>query len=392
MRLPRFAVLSLLLCIPAHAGRDEGDARLTLDIPLKEENPVQPLPETIVPLKRQVRVLRPEEDATYKRELVVVRARAWLTTGSVDTRISYQIPPQDITLLAGSQKTPFSLGETEQRQDNGLMLVYSAEVAPIRWLSGEFQYGDDSHKGSYGDHYWVDGPGWSQFQNFATGGIWNYPSHQDDLVLGSDASSHRDWAAGNIYARVLELRNRRPNDPVWHETLDIALGYERFRQNSSLTNLSVTMNAGKWYSPGLPVGPIAGFDSSYNADWTGPHFGIRDEVALPYGFSFDGLFLWSPFMVYRGKGYDNLGTYWEPVTSSSPNLIDTAHGTAVHFQLGARWAWGMFGIEAGYQRFYFYSRTGTRTFLAPDGSTSSMQLDFATAEVAGAYGGVTWRY
>jgi hypothetical protein len=378
MRLIGLAALLLFLRPPAYAGRDDGEPRLTLDIPSPEARPIQPLPDTILPLKEK-RAPLPAVDDPFKRDLVVLRARAWLTTGSVDTRISKQI-------ISGPD---VSAGETEQRGANGLMLVYSAEVAPIRWLSGEFQYGKDNQDGTYCDHYWLDAPGVAiQFPNVT----WYSPHHQDDLVLGSDVRSRRDWTAGTVYARVLDLRNLRPTDPVWHETLDFAFGYERFRQNSQLTNLSVAMNQGNYFSPGLPLGSIPGFDSSYDAAWSGPHFGFRDEIAVPCGFSFDGLLLWSPFMVYRGEGYDNLGTYWLPTGNSSPNFVDAAHGTAVHLQFGARWDWSMFRVEAGYQRFYFYSRTGTRTFFEPDGSTSSMQLDFATAEIAGAYAGVTWRY
>ena len=374
-----FVALLLFLRVPAYAGRDAGDARLTLDIPLHKAKPIQPLPETIAPLQKE-RAPSPAADDSFKRKLVVLRARAWLTTGSVDTRISQQ---------TNSQPDVFA-GETEERGADGPMFVYSAEVAPLRWFSGEFQYGEDNQKGTYADHYWLHAPGVEIDFPRAT---WVSPDHMDDLVLGADARSHRDWTAGNIYARVLDLHNQRSEDPVWHETLDLAFGYERFRQGSNFTNLSVTMNQGNFFSPGLPVGPIAGFNSSYSAAWSGPHFGFRDEIAIPYGFSFDGMFLWSPFMVYRGEGYNSGGpTFWGPLRNVSPNFIDTAHGTAVHFQLGVRWEWSMLRLEAGYQRLYFYSRTGTRTFFAADGSSPGMQLDFATAEMGGAYTGVTLRY
>ncbi len=164
MRLSILAALLFSLCVPALAGRDEGDARLTLDLPESPqhvERPIQPLPESLVPLK-EARASRPEEDDAFKRELVVVRTRTWLTTGSVDTRISQQI----------NVNPNVSIGETEQRGANGLMLVYSAEVAPIRWLSGEFQYGEDRQNGSYGDHFWVQAPGVEiQFPN----ADWEFP-------------------------------------------------------------------------------------------------------------------------------------------------------------------------------------------------------------------------
>ncbi|MCX5797744.1 MAG: hypothetical protein NTY77_19815 [Elusimicrobia bacterium] len=387
MRQIGLVALLLWFCVPAYAGRDEGDARLTVDSPQREVKPIEPLPETIQPVKpaKVERAARPSEDAAFKRAFLTLRVRAWLTTGSVDTRFSYQ---------KYSQPDGYT-GETEERGAKGLMFVYSAEVAPIRWLSGEFQYGQDTHNGTYADHYWLHAPGatWT-----TSGGTLVSPDHVDDLVLGADARSRRDWTAGTIYARVLDLRPARADDPVWQEALDVAVGYERFRQYSHLTNLSVNMNRYGYYSAALPVGPIAGFDSSYSASWSGPHFGFRNEVAVPCGFSFEGMFLWSPFMVYRGEGYNNFGMSFPnafdlpTLRDSSPNFIDTAHGTAVHFQLGARWDWRMLRLEAGYQRFYFYSRTGTRTFLAADGSTPGRQLDFATAEMAGGYTGITLRY
>ncbi|MDD5630089.1 MAG: hypothetical protein PHU21_13555 [Elusimicrobia bacterium] len=386
MRLSCCAALLLCLGVPASAGRDEGDARLTVESPARREAapappPAAPAPAPpAAPAKRQ-RAPRWEEDESFKRELLTLRARAWFTIGSVDTRIS-KVIDQDILI-----------GETEERGSNGLMMVYSAELAPIRWLSGEFQYGEDTHKGSYSDRYWVHSPQSSLLIDTANGATWRYPDHEADLAFAADARSRRDWVAGTIYARIIDLRPWRVDDPVWHETLDVAAGYERFRQYSNLTHLSVTVNQGKYFSPALSPGPIAGFDSGYSAVWSGPHIGFRNEIAVPGGFSFDSLFLWSPFMSYRGEGYDNMGgMYWYPLRDSGPNYVDTAKGTAVHFQLGLRWDWRMLRVEAGYQRFYFYSRTGSRTFSAADGSIPNMQLDFATAEIAGAYAGASVRF
>ena len=97
-------------------------------------------------------------------------------------------------------------------------------------------------------------------------------------------------------------------------------------------------------------------------------------------------------MTYRGEGFDNLGSYWLPLRDSAPNLVDTAKGTAVHFQLGARWDWKRLRLEAGYQRLYFYSRTGTRAFYGADGGVTNYQLDFATAEMSGFYAGAALRF
>ena len=59
-------------------------------------------------------------------------------------------------------------------------------------------------------------------------------------------------------------------------SLDIALGVERYRQNSRLTNLERTLSVGKRY-PVAPLGAVAGLDSAYLAQWRGPHIGLREE-------------------------------------------------------------------------------------------------------------------
>ena len=390
MKEARFFALVLLLALPGTASAGRGDPELLPNFsraapsprpaPAKSApkgpapvEPLEELPEVVRPPKR---TREPEDEDKVSRPKIVLRARAWMTAGSMDTRIS---------------KLDYLIGETEERGADGWMLVYSGEVAPLPWLSAEFQYGQDDPKGTYSDRFWVHAPDYLLFYP-GTGAVWDHPDHEDDLVFTAAVSSRRDWVAGNLYVRVLELRNRRDNEPVWRETLDLAVGYERFRQDSSLDNLSVASNNGKYFSPGLALGPVPGFASRYSAVWKGPHIGFRNELEVPYGFSFEGWFFYSPFMTYRGEGFDNLGSYWLPLRDSAPNLVDTAKGTAVHFQLGARWDWKRLRLEAGYQRLYFYSRTGTRAFYGADGGVTNYQLDFATAEMSGFYAGAALRF
>ena len=336
--------------------------------------------------------LDPESDQSawgvpQGRPYVVLRSRAWLTSGTVATRYSTEVPPDLVTPPGGE----VFLGETERHHLSGTMLLDSAEVAPLTWLSFEFQYGEDRPHGTYKDEYWIHAPSMAVLTNLSNGATWNSPNHENDLVFGADESGSQDWAAATIYLRVLESKLETPDSYELKHSLDIAAGAERYRQNSRRTNLAIVSNSMKYYS-NAPPGPIAGYNSSYQALWQGPHIGLRDSVSVRGGFAVEGLVLWSPFMEYKGQDYENLAAQSGSARGGSPNIADWARGTAIHFDLGASWTWSIVRVEAGYQRLYFYSRTGLRRFYNADGTMTDAQLDFATADLAGAYAGVSLRF
>ena len=97
-------------------------------------------------------------------------------------------------------------------------------------------------------------------------------------------------------------------------------------------------------------------------------------------------------MEYQGKGFWNTSVGPGMLRAQSPNYTDSAHGTAIHFQLGMAKEWSLLRLEAGYQRFCFHSRTGTEEYHYYDGSVKNNQLNFATAELGGIYTGVSIRF
>jgi len=399
MRKVGALVLMLLITFPSRGSAASADPSLMPELdraPARVPSPARSRERTLPPEAPPAEELAPsstasrrrgEDPSPPRRSVLRLRTRAWLTSGSIDTRYCAQVPPDQVT-PAGMEVFE---GETEERGAKGIMLVHSMELAPLKWLSFEGQFGEDKAKGRYNDGIWVHAPDTDLLTYFPTGGTWVKPDHVDDVGYGADVSARRDWAAATVYLRIVDAHIAEVDELEVRHALDIALGVERYRQNSRLTNLERTLSVGKRY-PVAPLGAVAGLDSAYLAQWRGPHIGLREEFFAPYGFSFDGTVLWSPFMEYRGDGYDNLSAGPGGLRSEAPNFIDRAHGTAVHIQVGGGWAWRNIRLEAGYQRLYFYSRTGMRRYYAFDGSSTDYQLEFATAELGGAYLGASLRF
>lgn len=326
------------------------------------------------------------EDREAGREVLAFRTRFWMTRGSVDTRYQIAVPPEQVI-----PRGEVWYGQTWERGAKGLMVVYSAEFAPLRFLSLEAQYGKVSTHGDFRLHSWVHAPDIGTLTNLSNGATWSYPDHEDDVLAQGDQAGRSDWAAVNLYLRVLQPPPSASENEGLSHSLDLAVGAERYRSSTRATNYRRTASLGKFF-PKLSLRALPGFDSTYEARWQGPHLGLREEVRAPHGISFEGSVFWSPFMEYRGDGYYNFSVGPGELRAQSPNYTDSAHGTAIHFQLGLAWEWSILRLEAGYQRFYFYSRTGTEEYYYYDGSVKNNQLNFATADLGGMYTGVSIRF
>lgn len=321
-----------------------------------------------------------------RRPFVVLSSRLWLTSGSADTRYSVQIPPSQI-----NPPTSVYTGETEERGASGLMLVGGAEIAPLEWLSLEVEYGADKVHGRYADRNWIHAPDASTLIYNPTGASWHNPNHEDDLVYGADTAVRRDWASASIYFRLLDSKLSRIENLGLRHSLDFAVGAERYRQYAGLTNLEITSNLMKFYS-NAPPGPVPGLNSVYDAVWQGPHFGVREVIEAESGFCFSGLFLYSPAMAYRGLGFNNFAANSGAGRAENPNFVDWAHGSAIHFELSVGWTGSFLRLTAGYQRLSFYARNGLRRYYKGDGTVNDVLLDFAQADLGGAFAGASVRF
>jgi hypothetical protein len=345
----------------------------------KAEAPLYDLNRKPVPVSLNA---KPEQ-----REFVLLRARWWDIRGSVDTRVSERGP-------AGAfSPASVDVGETQENGFNGAMLLASAELAPFSWLSLVGEYGRDQKlHGAFHDRFWVHSTDGGTVTNTGNGATWDSPNHEDDEVLSAAAHGKTEWAAATLYLRAIEARIAGQDDDSFRHSFDIGVGAQRLRVTQRLTDLRNEPSAGKYYTPGAP-GPVPGLDATYAAQWLGGHVALRETVRFPARFAFEGEALWSPVgMQYRGEGYDNLNAGPGALRVQSPNFTDRANGSAVHFRFSGKWGWGPFGIEGGYQRLYFYSRTGRRTYHNQDGTDTAKQLDFAATEMGGLFAGASLRF
>lgn len=344
------------------------------------------------PPRRPKAAVRPPEHDEVREELrrvpperafVTVKSRVWLARSTIDTRYSIQIPRDQIDPPAD-----VFIGETEEREASGTMLLHSVELAPLSWFSGEFEYGHDRAGGSYTDRYWLHAPSADTLTNTNNGAVWHKPDHEDDMVLRSDHSARRQWMSANAFFRVAKGRVTGSDEMEVTHAFDLAIGGHRYTQESRFTNLERTLSTGKFF-PAAPIRPIAGFDATYSSAWIGPHLGFREEIRLPAGFAFAGQFLWGPAMQYRADGFNNLDP---SLRAASPNYTDAASGTAIHFRMGAAWQWSILSVEAGYMHLSFNARRGTRTYYLPDGTTENQPVEKTVSEVSGMYVGGSLRF
>lgn len=322
------------------------------------------------------------------RPWVRVRERTWLMRGYNETRTSGpaapgQFAPSDVTI-----------GDTSITRMDGSIALVEAEFTALSWLSVLGEFGTTRNSGgSMTIDSWVHAPDASTLTELNTGATWNKPDHAAySRYVGSNGGDKTTWAAASVALRIAESHASVLDVEKIAHSLDFLIGAHVLREHSNMTDLVLQMNDGK-VAGGFPQGtrfPGQMLDSNWT--WQGPHIGLRDEVRLPADFGVNGTVLWSPFMEYRGDAFDAFAANAGDARVQAPNVIDRAHGTAIHFRLGADWRWRFLAFEAGYQRLYFYSRSGVHRTFAPDGSSSDLTLDHAVTERGGFYAGGSVRF
>ena len=405
MRKARLGAWLLLFALPCAAQRGGEPELIPRFAPLKKLPATDPLK----PVRRPVdledepvyKILPPRDDLMRKprssalnakaerREVLRLRTRLWFFDGGASARISEQVPPHLVT----PEGLEVWEGETEEFGAGGMMLLYAAEFAPLSWLSFTAEYGQEKKtKGRYHDKYWVHSPDSPDLTYFPTGAKWIHPQHEDDLVLSANSRGSVDWSAATMYFRVLEARIAGQDDDSFRHALDVGAGAHQLRMRQRMTDREITRSDGRRYGP-FPLNPLPGYDATYEALWRGGHAAMRDTVKFPKKFTLEGEVLWAPVgMEFRGDGYYNQGVGPGDLRAETPNYEDRARGSAIHMRFAGGWTWGPLTFEGGYQRLYFYSRTGRRRFHNFDGTKSEVQLDNATAEFGGFFAGANFRF
>ncbi len=358
--------------------------------PAEEVVPAAPAPADPRP-KGPRRDLENEVLEAPRRPWFALRERTWFMHGSVDERYS-QDATANFTVTQGLG--PPRTGTSENARLKGIMPVLEAEVAPLSWLAlvGEYGVAADANPGT-GVSTWVDATKADILTNNGTGAVWNDPGHAEYLHQSFGGTSAKTtWQSASVALRIVDSHGGTQGRMEYDHSIDLLLGAHRFRDEFTMTNGLVDLNSGQ--VAGLPAagtytdGPLY----TKTLTWRGPHAGIQAETSLPEGFRLDAQVLYSPLMEYRGTIYDALNGGNGVDRAQSPNIQEWAHGTAVHFRVGAGWHWGPVSVDGGFMRLYFYSRTGRRRTYAADGSSSDVQLDHAVTERSGMYAGASFRY
>ncbi len=403
MRKARIGALLLLSALPCAAQRGAEPELVPRFAPLKQvpvAEPLKPAPEERVD-EPVYKILPGRDDLMRKpraselgakaerREFLRVRARAWFFSGGNYSRVSSRIAPGSLS-PAGAEAWH---GNTQTFDSRGMMALYSAEFAPVPWVSIQVEHGRDaSTKAPYRDRYWVHAPEVEDLTYTPSGAVWHKPDHEEDLVYGGTSRGEADWAAATLYFRVVEARIAGQDDDAFRHVFDMGPGIHRLRLRHRVKDLEVIKGGGRYHAA-KPVGPVAGYDSTYEALWRGAHLAVRDTVKFPRRFHLEGEAFWAPMgMEFRGDGRDNSNIGLGGLRAEGPNYEDRARGAAIHFRFAGGWSWKRLSFDAGYQRLYFYSRTGKRRFHNFDGTKTDANLDVAAAELDGFFAGASFRF
>lgn len=320
----------------------------------------------------------PNQAREAPRAKLEFHTRFWFTNSSLNRRrsipVSQVTPPGDVFF-----------GDTIERRASAVMPVFSAELVSRPWLSFDLQYGRSGAGGRELTRQWLHAPD-SIVTVVDTGGVFTRPDHEDDQRFVASQSGRIDWFSSNVYFRIAD--GQSPTYESLYHHGDLVLGIQRLQHKSDFANLERSYNTRRFFSPTGAVGPISGYDADYTAVWLGPHIGVREKLWMGRGFWFDASILWSPYLDFRAKGFNNLAG----LRTESPNLEDKAKGAGSHLHVGLSYQWKQLVVEGGFQRLYFFSRTGRHREFLQNGTVVTQQLDYAVAELGGGYTGVSYRF
>lgn len=350
-----------------------------------------PVPEAVRPPRLDRPDQRDEVVDLKRREWIVVRERTWLLSGTHETRFESPASAAAFTRLSGTGDVWD--GETYNTRLRGAMPIAELEVAPFPWLSFVGEFGTSVMKSrGWADTAWIDSPR-ARVQSVATGFIFDGPGHAQTSHASAGVESARTtWESASVAVRLLENRGGTRGRMEYDHSIDLLIGAHQFKDEFTAANAIVDGYSGtvaQVYAVGTR---FPGPDLHQRALWRGPHAGLRLDSEVPDGFGFHGLVLWSPLMEYRGDVDEIVHQSAGNLRPRNPTTLERAHGTAIHFRLGASWRWEFLSLEGGYMRLYFYSRSGRRRQYAPDGSSTDELLDHAITERSGFFVGASARF
>lgn len=335
------------------------------------------------PRARPARFLeRPQDEGS--REWLRVRVRGWLSHGSgkvsSHARAAGVAQPSD-EIRAG---TTLEFNGVER-----LLKLYSFEARPLRRLGLEFQYAsDESLSGESVERRWLHAPG-HEVTATASGRVFRNPDMQDYSSFRSSLRGETRWVSVNAYFRLTDGVAPVFDEKVFDHEFDAFVGYARYHDAMRRQGGFQTL-ANADFDPTRAAGAFEGLDSTYRMRWDAARFGVRDEVRLPAPrfLSFEGYFVYSPLVYFRGQGFDNVTP---GLRSEAPNFIHRGQGHLVELSLAAAVRpHPRLRFEAGYMLWYFTKRRhGTEDVFFADGSIRRGELESFRTQRDGYWLGAT---
>jgi opacity protein-like surface antigen len=180
----------------------------------------------------------------------------------------------------------------------------------------------------------------------------------------------------------------------------LLVGFFHYEDNLVMKNgfqtVSALFDASTPVSPKVPIGPLAGLNSTYDFTWDALKAGITREAFLTKQLRYEGVLSIYPLVRYRGKGFWNLRAGNDPTDfrRESPSFThEASSGYGYEAALGLAYDLSdKINLSAGYRYLHFYSSDGTDTTFFADGSTAASNLEWVSVTRQGAYAGMLVRF
>jgi hypothetical protein len=319
-------------------------------------------------------------------EFISFSTDRWFTMGRDKYKVSQQVPN---AILSGFG---LNIGQTyEFNRADASMNLYKVEVHPHKRFFIDAQYAAaNTRAGDAVEHDWVS----AQNVYFFTpnGALYTSPDHVDFGNANLQQTGQTQWITTSIYGRVLSTKGDPWTELHYNQDLDVLAGYDRYVENFVMTNWYQTLTTSNILNE-PPVGYLAGYSSSYNMEWQGARFGVRESITTNYGVKIRALVAYSPLQKFNAVGFDSNSAQAGILAGNFPNYHQHADASIFDGYIEASYSpIKYFSLEAGFSWLYFWTRNGVETDFYANGTNADRYLETATSQRDGFYAGATLKF
>ncbi len=318
-------------------------------------------------------------------DIVTFGVKRWITVGRDLYTVSAPQPAAAI-----SPGSTLYYGQTfEFNRADASMNLYSMEVRPWKYLSADIQYAAAALRSGHSvQHDFLDAEGAvvtvsPSLTNFIS------PDHQDYGRQESQLNGRTQWLTASLYVRVFSVQGEAQNFLNYDQNLDLLVGYDRYAERFRMTNSYQTLSTVA-VAPEPALGQVPGQNSTFDFQWQGARFGVRETLTTNFGLSLKALIAYSPLQLYRGSGFQNLSA---TLRKTPPNFRQYGDGSILDWSLGLEYAATSFiSIDAGWDFLSLWTRNGRESDFLLNGLVDTRRLETARSQRMGWYAGASLRF